>query len=392
MTTAGAEVEVVMVCPRLLIVVMATSTLTDADDSKTDVVSATTLPAESVVENTRGTRTPVAVAAERVPLEMARGVLTIVDPAESVVVTGAGVEAAIADDATTEETIVLPALLVVVIGIVVGAIEDPSSEEPADDGAAESAVVAESDPSVEPTTGCELGSDETTDETTVLPALLVVVTGTVIGTKIGELCAVESTAEEPASDEAPAAVLAPVDDGSAEVAPAEDAPAEVGPAEASCVEAAGEDTGVDACPEEARVEAGSSDEETCALDCPPEEDEGGLDDWGLEEAVVGAALSPSDVVVGVASVVVGASVVAGAVVVVGLSVVTGSVVKDTAVVVGSVTTTGTVVLLVSSVEVVVAGSVPFCLFFRSILAACFATSNNLDASDGSSSCTFSIAL
>lgn len=121
----ATDEEVVMVEPALLVVVMATSTLADAEAAKREVVSSATLPAESVLEITVGMRTPVSVvpAAESVPEEMAAGVLTMVDPSE-VVVTGEGLEAAISEDATTEDSMVLPAELVVVTGIVVGAMEE----------------------------------------------------------------------------------------------------------------------------------------------------------------------------------------------------------------------------------------------------------------------------
>ena len=123
MTAAGTRDDVVIVLPCALVVVTATSMLVGAVDSKAEVVIATELPAEFVVDITTGTRTPLAVPALEpaltVPAVMAAGVLTIVLPAWFVVVTGDGVLAAIVDCATIDVTRVLPASFVVVMATVV---------------------------------------------------------------------------------------------------------------------------------------------------------------------------------------------------------------------------------------------------------------------------------
>lgn len=144
-TAAGTREEVVIVEPCALVVVIGISTLTDAEDTKASVLTAVTLPSDSVDGTTTGTRTPLAVpveVADTVAAVMAAGVLTTVLPAASVVVTGAGVDAAITDEATSEDTTVLPAESVVVMATVVGesdagaelsaedAAEDPNTDEP----------------------------------------------------------------------------------------------------------------------------------------------------------------------------------------------------------------------------------------------------------------------
>lgn len=146
--------EVVMVLPRLLVVVTATSTLVGALVWNADVVSATTLPAESVDEITTGTRTPVAVVGLRVALAVppvvVAGVLTTLLPCLFVVVTGEGVLAAIVVSAIVEVTMVLPCEFVVVIGTVVAPpplllLEVPRTEddEPCSLGTLEPAVAEE---------------------------------------------------------------------------------------------------------------------------------------------------------------------------------------------------------------------------------------------------------
>lgn len=157
-TSAATLVEVVRVLPTELVVVTATSTLVGALVSKAEVVLTTTLPAESVEETTTGTRTPDCVAsadelAETVPALMAAGVLTMVLPAEFVVVTGEAELAAMVESATSDVTIVLPPEFVVVRATVVPAdvpannVDEPLSDtdttEPSDavESTAEEATV-----------------------------------------------------------------------------------------------------------------------------------------------------------------------------------------------------------------------------------------------------------
>lgn len=112
------------------VVVRRTATEVGAVDSKTFVLATTTLPAESVDEMAIGTNTPVCV----VGVEAASGVLTIVLPDRSVVVTGAGVLATVVEaSVTTDEVIMLPEPLVVVTGMVVlaGMDESVTSDEEA---------------------------------------------------------------------------------------------------------------------------------------------------------------------------------------------------------------------------------------------------------------------
>ena len=180
-TAAGASDEVVIVLPWEFVVVIATSTLVGATLSKADVVCTTKLPAESVDEISIGTNTPLTVpalnAALTVPPVIAAGVLTTVLPAASVVVTGGGVDAAIVDSATTEETIVLPAASVVVKGIVVPALLLPIKEddEPC------------SDDITEPSEAVERAEDRTTvlsGTTKVLPSNVTVVDCTEVGPSV----------------------------------------------------------------------------------------------------------------------------------------------------------------------------------------------------------------
>lgn len=244
MTAAGASDLVVIVLPWASVVVTGTSTLTDAELSKADVVWTTTLPSAAVEEYTNGTSTPVSVVGaaddppappeppEMVPCVIAGGVLTMVLPAASVVVIGAGVDAAIVDSATIELTIVLPAALVVVIGTSVAPpSEEPTIGEPCAlvvSAAAEVTMVLPAalvvvtgtvvaGPSEEPTIGepCAFVVSAAAEVTTVLPAALVVVTGTVVAgpseePTIGEPCALVEAAEgagEAATEVSPAALL-----------------------------------------------------------------------------------------------------------------------------------------------------------------------------------------
>lgn len=139
---AGTRVEVVRTSPESSVVVMATSTLSLAELMNAEVVIGTTLPPSSVDEMTIGINTPVWVASAELSssllllspvstaLVMAGGVLTIVLPDSSVVVSGGGWDASDVVDATSDVVLVLPDASVVVMGTVVASLAlDPIEED-----------------------------------------------------------------------------------------------------------------------------------------------------------------------------------------------------------------------------------------------------------------------
>lgn len=137
-TAAATRVEVVKVLPRPSVEVTATFTLSLAEVMKADVVTGTTDPPSWVDEMTTGTNTPVCVSAAEVSssspvstaLVMAGGVVTIVLPESSVVVSGGGLEAEVVEDATKDVVLVLPESSVVVTATVVPPFElDPTEED-----------------------------------------------------------------------------------------------------------------------------------------------------------------------------------------------------------------------------------------------------------------------
>jgi hypothetical protein len=141
-TAAGTRVDVVRTSPESSVVVMATSTLSLAELIKAEVVIGTTLPPSSVDEMTMGINTPVCVAPAELSslssllspvstaLVIAGGVLTIVLPDSSVVVSGGGWDAWDVEDATKDVVLVLPDSSVVVTGTVVPSLAlDPVEED-----------------------------------------------------------------------------------------------------------------------------------------------------------------------------------------------------------------------------------------------------------------------
>jgi hypothetical protein len=136
---AGTRVDVVRTSPESSVVVMATSTLSLAELMKAEVVIGTTLPPSSVDDMTIGITTPVCVASAELSsllspvstaLVIAGGVLTVVLPDSSVVVSGGGWDASDVVDATSDVVLVLPFESVVVTGTVVASLAlDPIEED-----------------------------------------------------------------------------------------------------------------------------------------------------------------------------------------------------------------------------------------------------------------------